>query len=184
MANKFSKENTFTSLKTGEQKNTLAHKLIPVADRLRDLHTKFGGRTYKVKIIRTKWSGGRRGIGEEYVTSELIILPTPLVVDLSSLQEVLTPVGLNEVGSVQINEISGRFSEEQLRGLDSNGVEIPNDEQVYYEIEFPRIRDGKSPIRRRFIISQAPNYSPYSFQWRITLSKVDEDRNALGETQG
>lgn len=158
---------------------TLTRRLIPVADKLRDLHTRFGGRVYNVRIIRTQWSGGSRGVGRETITSVTDIRPTPRVMDLSSLQEITTPIGLNESGSVQVNQISGRFTEEILLGIDPELKQPPRNENIFYEIEFPRA-DGKSSTKRRFHIRAAPSYDPYGFQWSITLEKADEDRDREG----
>jgi hypothetical protein len=175
------KKDGFTALDAEELQCTLAQKLIPVADKIRDLHTQFGGRPYIVRIIRTRWTGSKRGVGSEHVMKETTITPTPLVVSLDGLQETLTPVGLNEYGSLQVTNISGRYTEEQLRGFDKSGNGLPSNEQLWWEIEFPRVRDGKPGVKRRFAVRSAPNYSPYSFQWSVSLDSVDERRNRQGE---
>lgn len=169
----------FTVVETGMIGEALTSKLIPVADAIRDLHTRFGGRVYEVRIIRTLWTGDRRGIGQESITNLLSIRPTPRVVDLSTLQEVTSPIGLNEAGSVQVNQISGRFTDEHLLGIDPDLVGPARNVNIFYEIEFPR-RDGRSSLKRRFHIRSAPNYDPYAFQWSITLEKADEDRDSAG----
>jgi hypothetical protein len=161
---------------------TLAQKLVPVADRLRDINTQLGTRAYLVRIVRLQWSGGRRGVGREFVVSDIPITPTPLVRDLSPLLEELTPVGLNETGTLQVTEISGRFTEEILLGIDPTGNEPDDNEQVLYEIEFPR-PNGQDSVRRRFGISAAPTFQPTQFQWTLQITKVDEDRTFLGDPQ-
>lgn len=169
----------FTVVGPGMLGKTLTSKLIPVADRIRDLHTRLGGRVYEVRIIRTEWTGEIRGRGQESIVNLLSIRPTPRVMDLSTLQEVTSPIGLNEAGSVQINQISGRFTEEILLGIDPEQNQPPANVNIFYEVEFPRT-DGRAGTRRRFHIRSAPTYDPYAFQWSIALEKADEDRAQSG----
>ncbi len=169
----------FTVVTPGMLGQTLTRKLVPVVDKIRDLHTQFGGRVYNVRIIRTRWDGNRRGIGKECIVSSIDIRPTPRVVDLTTLQEITTPIGLEETGAVNVNQISGRFSEEILLGIDPDLKEPAPDENIFYEIEFPRV-DGRPGTRRRFHIRAAPNYDPYGFQSSITLEKADENRGQDG----
>lgn len=170
----------FTTLSPAQFAQSLARRLIPVADSLRDLRVRFGLRPYRVRVMRTRWTGGQRGIGEEVVSAEMEILPTPLVQDLSALAEVVEPVGLLEVGSVSISEVSGRYTEEQLRGLDIDGTPPAADEQVWYEIEFPR-SDGQKGERRRFFLGSTPNYAAARFEWTFRLDRSHEGRSRAGE---
>lgn len=161
---------------------TLAQKLIPVADGIRNLFTRFGLRTYKVRIVRVSWAGGRRGLGVPTVVRELDIMPTPLVQDLTTLTEIATPVGLDEAGVIVVSEISGRFTDDQLRFLDNDGEEPGPDENVFYEIEYPQ-PGGPSvtSVKRRFYLQGAPYYSAGRFQWSIRLVRVNEDRSRQGD---
>lgn len=160
--------------------NTLAQTLIPVADSIRDIYSQFGLRPYKLSILRVRWSGGERGRGTPHVASTLPITPTPLVQDLSTMTEVLHPVGLDEVGVVSVSEISGRFTDDQLRFLDEDGEPPSPDEEVFYEIEYPQ-PDGNSSVKRRFFLRGAPHYSSGRFQWSIRLEKANEDRSRIGD---
>jgi len=175
----------YTDLSGVDLRNTLARRLIRVADSVRDLYTRFGGRPYEVRIIRTRWSGGRRNIGEEILTSNTVILPTPLVSDLTSLTEIVQPVGLDEIGGIQVSQISGRYTEEQLLGRYPDGSPPEPDEQVFWEIEFPLTGacagdDAGSP-KRRFIPRSAPYYSAFGFQWTVGLERSHEDRARNGD---
>jgi hypothetical protein len=162
----------FTIVEPGGLGKTLATKLIPVADKIRDLHTVFGGRVYTVSIYRTRWSGGSRGLGDETIIFKQDIRPTPRITDLGTLTQILNPTGLDESGTIQLSEISGRFTEDSLLGIDTEGREPLESDHVFYEIEFV----GRPSVRRRFGLRSAPNYKPYQFQWFITLQKLDEDR--------
>jgi len=171
----------FTNLSGVDLSNTLARRLVPVADALRDLRTTFGMRPYEVHIIRTAWSGGERGVGEEYVTSDLVILPTPRIVDLSTLSAIAQPVGLDEVGLVMLDEISGRYTDDQLRGHRDDGSPPSPEENIFYEVVFPLPdgREGTAP-RRRFFPASAPYYTAGKFEWVIRLERARPDRQAGG----
>ncbi len=158
---------------------TLARQLIPVADQLRDLYTVFGLRPYLVRLVKTKWSLGRRNQGVEQVVFSRDILPTPLVSDLSGVAQVSSPIGLDEIGDVVVSQISGRFTEDQLRGSDDLGNPPDKDEDLYYEIEFPTPGDGQGE-RRRFTINSAPMYFSDKFAWTLHLERQRMDRTRGG----
>ena len=161
-------------------KKTLAQRFIPLADDLRNLLTRFGLRVLKVRIVKVRWGNGRRGTGAPMVESTLDILPTPLVQDLSTLTEVANPVGLDEVGSILVSEISGRFTEDQVRFLDTDGRQPGPDEEIFWEIEFPRI-DGKPSVKRRFALRSAPMYFAGRLQWQVRLERAHHDRGRNGD---
>jgi hypothetical protein len=189
----------FTDPSALDLSRTLARQLIPTADLLRDLRTRFGMRPYSVHVVRTRWSGGARGEGVETVVSDLVILPTPRIVDLSSLSVVVQSAGADELGSVQLDEISGRFTDEQLQGRHDDGSPPNLDEQVFYEVFFPQFsaatRGGVLPItlpatlggppvvapRRRFSPVSAPHYTAGRFEWVIRLERARPDRGSAGE---
>lgn len=172
----------FTEVSGPQIKKTLARRLVPLADSLRNMLTTFGLRTYKVSVMRVKWSGGRRGIGFPSVTKQTVILPTPRISDLNALTEIVQPIGLDEIGNILLEGISGRYTEEELRGLDFYGEEIPPDDEVYYEIEFPRIDNGPS-LKRRFFTRSAPHFSPGKLAWNLRLEKSTEDRDRNGDPE-
>lgn len=162
---------------------SLAQKLIPAVDRIRDIYTKLGARPYRVHIVRTRFSGGRRGVGVEEVVHEMELLPTPLVANLGALAESVTPVGINEQGVVQLQYVSGRYTEEQLIGIGPGGNQVAPNETVYYEVEYFR-RDGRPSERRRFVRDSVPQYQPLQFQWSITLVSVIENRERDRSPEG
>jgi len=164
-------------------KSSLGQRLVPVVDKARDKLTKFGFRPYRVQIVRTRYAGQRRGMGPEQVLGQLEILPTPLVVDVSSLKEVVTPIGLNEQGLIQLQKISGRYTEEHLLGSGSDGSDPPPNETLYYEIEFFR-RDGLPSEKRRFVRDSLPSWNATSFEWTVVLVSALENRSRDGGTQG
>lgn len=166
----------FTLLSGGQYQKTLVGRLIPCVDPLRDLLTKAGLRPYIVRLVFTRWSMGERGWGTEEVVSECHILPTPKVLSMESLDNTTTLVGSDEFGSVRVEQISGRFTEDELMGRTAHGGDVPDDTNFYYEIEFPN-PDGTFPgIRRRFEVSGTPTFAPGRFQWTIELVRAGENR--------
>jgi len=173
----------FTVATAGLVSNSLMGELIPIVDCIRDLQTELGNRPYRVRLVRTTWSTGVRGRGVESVVFTRDILPTPLVVDMTSLAEVVTAVGVNEQGTVQLQEISGRYTEDQLLGEDAVGNPPGPGDNIYFEITFYR-RDGLPAELRRFVKQSAPYYKASGFQWNITLVQANETRNRDGTPRG
>jgi hypothetical protein len=172
----------FTEISSAQMKKTLAHRFIPLADSLRDMLSAFGLRSYKVAIIRVEWTGGKRGRGTPVILSEKTILPTPKLESVESLAEVLQPVGLEEQGSLELSQVSGTFSEEDLRGYSQDGEGIPANHEFFYEITFISPSAGE-PQRRRFFPASAPVYSPGKLQWSMRLQKANEDRARNGDSE-
>jgi hypothetical protein len=169
----------FTKLTGSDFGKTLARRFVPLADSLRDLLTKVGLRPYIVRIVRTRWSGPYRGQGQEYVVSETDVLPTPKISDLSGITAIVQPIGLDEIGGIMVSQISGRFTEEELRGLSADGSPPEVTDNVFWEIEFPR-PDGPGE-RRRFVMRSAPHYYSGRLQWVVRLERANEDRARSGE---
>jgi hypothetical protein len=165
-------------------RRTLGQQLVPVADCLRDLLTQFGLRPYTVNLIHTRWSGGSRGVGQELIVSVVPILPTPKIADLSGVQEILSPAGLAEVGEVMLTKVSGRFTEEQLRGVPPDGAApLAGDLQFFYEVQWPEL-NGQPGDRRRFFPVSAPYYDAPALQWRVQLRRQRGDRARNGDPTG
>lgn len=169
----------FTEVSSSQAKKTLARGFIGLADSLRDMLTQFGLRTYKVTIVRVEWSGQRRGRGVPSVVSEVAILPTPKISAVDSLSEIIQPGGGLESGSLELTQISGRFTEEQLRGHGSDGEAIPPNQEFFYEVEFfPN--EGPS-VKRRFIPSAPPAYYPGRLGWTVRLARSFDNRDRNGD---
>jgi hypothetical protein len=176
----------FTVVTDIQAKGTLARDFVGLADDLRDMLTQFGLRTYRVTIVRVRWSGGRRGRGAASVVSEEPILPTPKISSLEALQELAQSVGVDELGAIDLSQISGTYTEDQLRGF-RDGDGIPADEEFFYEIEFFPTDSANSggSKKRRFFPRGAPTYFPGRLQWSVRLEKANEDRNRVnGDPEG
>ena len=105
------------------------------------------------------------------------------VQDLSTMTEILTPVGLDEQGLIAVSEISGRFTDNRLRFVDENGNQPARDEEIFYEIEYAQPGRATS-VKRRFQIRGVPSYSATRVEWTIRLEKANEDRSRLGDPRG
>jgi hypothetical protein len=169
----------FTEMSGMAASRSMGGKLIDTVDQARDLMTRYGLRPYTVRLVITRWTGGERGKGEEYVASAVPILPTPKVNDLTGVAAVNTPIGWDESGRVTLSKISGRYTGETLRGLDSAGNPPSADEQFFYEIEYAEKTGPGS--KRRFYPRGAPFWDAAKFEWRVELERQADDRQRSGD---
>ena len=160
---------------------TLGRTLIPTADIIRNLYTQFGLRPYNINLVRTRWSTGFRSRATELVVSSTPLLPTPRVSDMSAVTEIVTPIGLDEFGEILLSEVSGAYTEDELRGANKYGDPVAHSDNFYYEIEFPPPCTGQEGERRRFTLRGAPMYFADRFQWNIRLTRQREDRARNGD---
>lgn len=170
----------YTELSAVKMRQTLGQQLIPVADCIRDILTQAGLRPYRVCLVRTRWSAGIRGQGSEFVISREPLLPTPKLMDLEGLAEIVSASGLSEQGDVMVSEVSGRYAEAFLRGAQPSGDPWP-EENFFWEIEFPDI-DGNPGERRRFAVGAAPWYDASGLEWKIHLRRQRDGRERNGDT--
>lgn len=152
---------------------TLIDELVPTVDEIRAIHTDLGTRPYRVWLVWTRWSGGRRGDGVETVTSETEILPTPRIGELSGLAQLVKAIGRDEDGSVTLSEITLTLSEEDLLPR-----EIGDAQSFYYEI-----REGEGR-RRRYFPSSVPEKQASRVGWMVRLALQEGARTDDGRTAG
>lgn len=160
---------------------SLANKLVPVVDKIRQLATKFGVRPYRVYLVHVQWSGSEIGAGSPVQISRKEILPTPQVLDMASTTEVLRSFGLTEEGGVMINKISAKFTEDDLLGRTPDLVNpaMPRTSLRNVEFFWEIVENRKSdpaPVPRRYVPNSTPMLSRDRFQWKIALTKQDSNR--------
>lgn len=143
--------------------------LIDAVDCARQIATDLGARPYRVFRVKTRWTGEERGDGVENVILQEEITPTPKVSGMDGISLQLQDIGLDEVGTTQVSEISARYTEAQLR---TPGL-APN-ENFYWEIRLAK--DGDQNRRRRYMLVGVPSYSATSLQWTIRLTRAGTDR--------
>lgn len=164
---------------------TLTSRLVPIADKIRTLADKFGMRPYRVWLVHVKWSGTRVGEGVPQVASRRELQPVPRVFDMSSTTLALTPVGLNESGTLMVDQVSAKWTEDDLMGrtwdlidpaLPATGL---RNGEFFWEVQEARPTQPPPPIRR-YVPTGVPMLIKGGLQWRVTLTKQNAERNRNG----
>lgn len=156
---------------------SLANSLGALADDLRQMYTDFGLRPYRLFSIVTEWSGGEYGRGEERLVSEVEMLPTPRV-SLAGLRGSLSDGGLRERGTLRVDQISPRYTEDDIYSL-FHCHPLPPKYTGWIEMR-EDARDGDAPPRRRFVVIGTPARMADKFEWQVDLTQQDPSRNRLG----
>lgn len=159
---------------------SFAGRLAAIEDRGREVEARLGFRPYTVKIVHTRWSGGRRGNGLEEIVQEVTLLPTPQISDLTGLTVLTTPAQVIEAGNILVSKISGTYTEAQLSAETPNGAPLPPADDVFWEITFLAGCGEGAGTRRRFNVRSAPSYDAERAQWMVTLVKAQENRARNG----
>lgn len=190
-----------------QARRTLAHRLAPRIDRVRQLATRLGIRPYRVWLVWTKWSGVERGEGTEREIGRIEILPTPKVRSLDNVAAQFFSGGVLPVGSIRLTEISALYTQDQLTGLavppDPDFVEdnvpprrstaiqvsespkpslrsLPEPFDFYWEVH----EDGRGddpPQHNKFRLAAWPHRDAGNVQWSVLLERisVDEGRDGM-----
>ena len=162
-----------------EARRTLANRLgMRVAPRLRQFATKFGLRAKRVFLVWTKFDGDERGAGSERVVARVELLPTPQVIDLSSVVNNPFSAGVLPVGAVRVDKVAITYTADQLTGKAVPGHEdakaVPEPFDFFYEI----VEDGRGdtePARQRFRLLGYPDRREGDVCWRLLLERASED---------
>lgn len=152
-----------------QARHTLANKFGRLADRVRQLATKFGVRPQRVFLRWVKWTGTERGEGDEIDVLTYEILPTPRVTSLDSVSFSFVGAGVIPVGSLKVDRISiALFTRDILLGK-----AFPN----------PKQRPGRERVTRRPLVAPMPGMSalephipePYEFFYEIVEDGRGDD---------
>lgn len=174
-------------LTPSEATKTLANRLgTRIAPRLRQFATKFGIRSKRVFLVWSKFSGAERGEGTEAIISRVELLPTPRVVDLSSITYQPFSAGVLPVGSVRVDKVAVTYTADQLMGKavpgQLRGAKIEEPYDFFYEI----VEDGRGdpmPMRQRFRLYGVPDRNEGDVCWSLLLERVAEDLARSGASQ-
>lgn len=98
-------------------RRTLSTRLQSLADTGRGIHARFGMRAYRVFLVWLWWEAGEQGVGRAQVARRVELTPIPRVADMTSITFSPVNAGVLPVGSMRIDQISGRYSAEHLAGL-------------------------------------------------------------------
>jgi hypothetical protein len=167
--------------------DTLGSDLVDVVDDIRAIAADLGLRPYRVFLMHARWTGGERGAGKLLLVAEREIVPPPRVQDVSGMAMVLRSTGVTEEGDVKVDEVSARFSEDDLVGLTPDMVDPQDPRRLRPDVEFfyemRESRDTARPtVRRRFVLANTPSLSRDGMQWTISLLRQDGDRMRDGST--
>lgn len=158
--------------------------LVDAVDSVRDISTQLGVRAYRVRLVWTQWSRGLRGEGLETTVFEHLLLPTPRLRGLDAVGNTVLSVGSEESGSVTVDRISARYTEDFLGGQQAPGGEsLSEDLQFYWEVEFIRPA-GLSAERRRFSVQGVPTLRAAAIEWTVRLVRAYENRARDGVPRG
>lgn len=117
-----------------EQQFSLVEDLAACADDIRQLHTEFGGRAYRVFLVWVQYQQDENddgivdadeafiddatiGAGRAKVIAEHELLPLPAVSPLDAVRMELEATGNTERGGVVLTQVSAGYTEDFLRGL-------------------------------------------------------------------
>lgn len=156
---------------------SLVNSLGALADDLRQLYTDFGLRPYRLFSVVTEWSGGDYGRGEECVVSEQELLPTPRV-SLSGLRGMMSDGGLRERGTLRVDQISPRYTEDDIQAL-FHVRPLPPRYTGWIEMR-EDARDGELVPRRRFVVIGTPARMADKFEWQVDMTQQDPSRDRFG----
>lgn len=157
-----------------------------LADRLRQLFTKFGARSRRVFLVWTIASGEERGEGKETELARKEILPTPLIVDLTSVALNPYSAGKFPVGSIRVGEVSAAFHRDDLTGRAVPGSTLALGEQPRVDFFYEVVEDGRGddpPPPMRFRLAAEPSRDETNVCWTLVLERSSEDRSRSGQSQ-
>ena len=157
---------------------SLVESMGATVDSLRQLYTDMGLRPYRVFSVLVRWTGGAVGRGRPEVVREVEFLPTPRLREVSSVRTELRSGGRVERGTVWLEQISPRLTEDEVRRLVAPSG-LGAGEEAWIEVRIDE-RDGNT-VRRRFVTSGVPERDAEGFQWRVRLVRQDEGRSRSGE---
>ena len=170
-------------LRTDEVRGTLAVRLVPTVDKIRQLATSFGVRPYRVFIVHVQWTGAKIGLGAPIEISRREVLPTPRIRDLTSTVEVLSTFGRLEEGGISIDKISPLWSEDDLMGKtpDLTDPTLPRGGKhncdCFWEVQENRGVCPAPIVRQYSPPSVAPTLSRGGMSWRVVLTKRAVNRS-------
>lgn len=140
-----------------------------------------------------------RGAGAPTLVFEHEILPTPVVGPFTSTRKDVLSTGNTEDGTITVKQISASYSEDALMGLLPRFRDPQYPESLQKGISFfweirenrparysdPETKGGTLPtdlpaIRRRYAPNSVGDLKRDAFQWTVTLTRADGERDRFG----
>lgn len=146
-----------------------------VIDGLReDLHPQFGVRAYRVYVVRRTWTGRTVGQGQ-FSDVALELRPQPRVKVWDGLKYTAEPCGIEEMGDVQLSEVSLTYTERQLTG----GGQLAMSEELLIGIAEAH---GQGTRRRVYTHAKPPFIDrEKEMGWKVWLRSINADLGAPWE---
>lgn len=187
-------------LRPEEAKRSLAQRLGPRVDRVRQLATRFGIRPLRVFLVWTKSQGAVAGRGDEEIIARVELLPTPRVSNITSIARRPWSGGQLPEGTTLVDRISSSFTADNLSGLaiPSEPVRprvmnqrvggtalVPNtDPQVDFFYEIVEDGRGDDPSRRlRYRLYAEPARDAGMVQWSVLLESASDPLDRAGKSR-
>ena len=187
-------------LRPDEARRSLAHRLGPRIDRLRQISTRFGERPYRVFLVWTRSQGAESSRGDESVIARVEILPTPRVSDVTALSRRPWTVGVLPEGTLRVDRVSVLYTFDQLSGLvipdaspprpgpargeqvsEGSALTPTNNAQVAFFYEMVEDGRGDSPAgRERFRLFSKPSRDAGAVSWSLLLEPQSEPTDRSG----
>lgn len=158
--------------------DSMLRDLRCTVDGVRQIATDLGARPHRVFMVHTAWEENQRGRNQEYVVSEVELLPTPVVEGLDALSDVLEAVGTLESGSLTVSQVSAKHTEDTLLGKDRDGDPVAPNEQFFWEVAY--LNQSTDDSKRRRFTPKDATYDATGLQWTVTLEKAAGDRERDG----
>lgn len=181
-----------------QARKTLAHRLGPRVDRLRQISTRFGLRPYRVFLTWTHAQGALAGRGDESLIARVEILPTPRVTDMSALARRPWSVGQLPEGTVRVDRVSVLFTADNLSGLvipsdpprrvpdgrRVGGTELVPSTDPQTDFFYEVVEDGRGddpPRRDRFRLYGQPYRDAGAVSWVVLLEAASDPTDRAGQ---
>ena len=174
-----------------QEPGTLAGRLVNVVDTCRNIKAMLGVSIYRVFLVHGYWTGagGRRGrgAGKLVITSRVEIVPIPRVRDLNAVRRVANPMGTTEEGDIIVDQISARYTEDDLTGKTPDLIDpgTPRTDRrsmvFWYEVQENRPSSPVPPPRRFSPPTATPMLTRGGLQWTVVLTKQGYDAGRTGD---
>jgi hypothetical protein len=160
-------------------------RVARAVDRARQVGVRVGLRSRRVFLVWGLWSGSGRGDGSISEIARMELLPTPKMSGVDSIRYNPFSAGQLPEGSVRVEHVSARYTEEQLRGkLLAIGCEVqrwdppPANGSFWYEV----VEDGRgdaSPLRQTYRLAGQVMRREGNVSWSFDLERASEDANPV-----
>jgi hypothetical protein len=169
------------ALTAAQAKRSLAHRIAPRIDKVRQIATKLGLRPYRVALVWTAFDGSERGEGTEVEVKRIELLPTPKLQGMDGVMLNPFTIGLVPIGMVRLKLVSATYTFDVLSGFwvpEQHEKHIPQPINFRYEV----VEDGRGdsvPKVQKFRLAAKPERQAGSVSWLVLLERIGTDDDAV-----